>query len=71
MTTKCKKCNILIPKIRLVALPNAVTCVNCSDVKEYVGFMDWEHKTAPEIVFVGGDDRENLRRARAINERKR
>ena len=61
----------MIPKIRLLAIPNTVTCVKCSNVKEYVGFMDWEHKTAPEIVFVGGDDRENLRRARAINERKR
>ncbi len=67
----CQKCGVTIPYNRLLAIPNVTVCVNCSDVKEYVGFMDWEHKTAPEIVFVGGDDRENLRRARAINERKR
>jgi Prokaryotic dksA/traR C4-type zinc finger len=69
--TQCIKCNKTIPLIRLLALPNATTCVGCSAEKEYVGFMDWEHKTAPEIVFVRGDDRENLRRAKAINERKR
>ena len=69
--TLCNKCNKTIPLIRLLALPNATTCVACSTEKEYVGFMDWEHKTAPEIVFVRGDDRENLRRAKAINERKR
>jgi hypothetical protein len=67
----CQKCGETIPMNRLLAIPNTATCVKCSNVKEYVGFMDWEHKTAPEIVFVGGDDRENLRRARAINERKR
>jgi hypothetical protein len=33
--------------------------------------MDWGHKTAPEIVMVNPDDRENLRRAQAINERRR
>lgn len=67
----CDKCGTVIPNNRLLAIPNVKVCVRCSDVKEYVGFMDWEHKTAPEIVLVKGDDLENLRRARAINERKR
>jgi hypothetical protein len=33
--------------------------------------MDWGHKTAPEIVMIPADDKENLRRAAAISERRR
>jgi hypothetical protein len=68
---KCAKCGCEIPAMRLEALPNTTTCVGCSRVAGYVGFMDWGHKTAPEIVMIPGDDRENLRRAAAINERRR
>ena len=68
---QCRTCGVGIPASRLAAIPDTEVCVACSEVKVYVGFMSWEHKTAPEIVFVRGGDRENLRRARAINERKR
>jgi hypothetical protein len=33
--------------------------------------MDWGHKTAPEIVMIPSDDRENVRRAKAISDRRR
>jgi hypothetical protein len=33
--------------------------------------MDWHHKTAPELVVVSADDRENLRRAKRVNCRSR
>ena len=26
----CKKCQVLIPRLRMKALPSATTCVNCS-----------------------------------------
>lgn len=67
----CAKCGCEIPALRLEALPDTTTCVGCSCVKSYVGFMDWGHKTAPEIVMIPADDKENLRRAAAINERRR
>ena len=29
----CKECNKEIPLMRIKALPNTLTCVNCSDIK--------------------------------------
>jgi hypothetical protein len=55
----------------LDVLPNTTTCVACSSVKPMVGFMDWSHKTAPELVMVSSADTENLRRAQRINARAR
>jgi hypothetical protein len=66
---KCYKCQTVIPPIRLEALPDTETCVKCSDEPVRVGFMDWYHKTAPELVIVSG--KENLRRAERINNRSR
>ena len=37
----CAKCGCEIPAMRLEALPNTTTCVGCSRVSSYVGFMDW------------------------------
>jgi len=68
---KCMKCDCEIPAMRLEALPNTTTCVGCSRVASYVGFLDWSHKTAPEIVMIPSDQRENVRRAQAISERRR
>jgi hypothetical protein len=68
---KCMKCDCEIPAVRLEALPYTTTCVKCSTTKAYVGFMSFAHKTAPDIVMVNPDDRENLRRAVAIHERRR
>ena len=68
---KCMKCDCEIPAMRLEALPNTTTCVGCSRVASYVGFLDWSHKTAPEIVMIPSDQRENVRRAQAISDRRR
>ena len=67
----CVKCSSVIPQGRVDALPNTTTCVRCSDVRAFVGFMDWGHKTAPEIVMIPAEDREGLRRAQRINCRSR
>jgi len=40
-------------------------------VKPMVGFMDWYHKTAPELVMISSGDKENLRRAQRMNARAR
>lgn len=68
---KCKNCKQNIPKARLEVLPNTETCVGCSDAKPMMGFMDWAHKTAPELVMVNTADKENVRRAQRINKRSR
>ena len=67
----CIKCGIEIPVIRLEALPLTETCVKCSTVRTYKGSMDWQHKTAPDLVMVNPEDRENLCRAQAISDRRR
>lgn len=71
MTKLCIHCNKQIPEIRLEILPNTDTCVSCSTTPKMVGFMDWGHKTAPELVMIDPNDRENFRRAARINSRSR
>jgi hypothetical protein len=71
MPRTCDTCNAVIPSARLEALPHTTTCVKCSRSTTFVGFMDWSHKTAPELVMVDSADSENLRRARRISERSR
>jgi len=68
---KCKNCQKNIPKARLEILPDTETCVGCSEAKPMMGFMDWAHKTAPELVMVNTGDKENVRRAQRINKRAR
>jgi hypothetical protein len=67
----CDTCNEAIPHARIEALPDTTTCVKCSRVSRMVGFMDWYHKTAPELVMVSSSDTENLRRAQRVNARAR
>lgn len=67
----CVNCNGVIPVARLEVLPDTQTCVGCSTAKPMVGFMDWAHKTAPELVMVNSADKENLRRAKRISSRSR
>jgi len=71
MPRTCDCCDTVIPSARLEALPDTTTCVRCSQATTFVGFMDWSHKTAPELVMVDSADSENLRRARRISERAR
>jgi hypothetical protein len=67
----CETCNSPIPLGRIQAIPDVTTCVKCSRVKPYVGFMDWHHKTAPEIVLISSENKENIRRAARISSRSR
>jgi hypothetical protein len=55
----------------LEAIPDTNCCVKCSVAPKYVGFMDWYHKTAPELVMVSDNDKENLRRAQRVSARSR
>jgi hypothetical protein len=67
----CIGCSNPISQIRLDILPDTETCTTCSKEQKHVGFMDWYHKTAPELVFVPANDKENLRRANRVNNRAR
>lgn len=67
----CTKCNTEIPEERLEAIPGTKTCVGCSDVEKYVGFMDFYHKTAPELVMIRSNDKEAVRRAERVHKRSR
>lgn len=71
MSRKCDECGIEIPKERLEALPDTTTCVKHSNVRGKVAFTVYSHKTAPEIVFVEGDNSEGLRQADRADRRAR
>lgn len=62
----CEKCGAIIPSERLEVLPNTVRCVNCSNVKARVGFMEPTSSkgTASEITIIDPADEEALRLAK-------
>jgi hypothetical protein len=60
---KCAKCESEIPQERLEVLPHTKTCVECSTEQKRVGFMCFEHKTAPFLVMVDSANKETLRQA--------
>ena len=45
----CYKCKKAINPLRVKALPQTKSCVNCSNTEAVSGFMSWEHKTAPTL----------------------
>ena len=67
----CETCTVQIPSARLRAVPHATTCVRCSTERAHIGFMDWHHKTAPELVMIPAEQKENIRRAKRIAQRSR
>ena len=72
MTTRlCSICHQTINPIRIEIIPDTHTCVNCSTTEKVVGFMDWSHKTAPELIILNPQNKEDIRRADRINRRSR
>jgi hypothetical protein len=70
----CKKCKKKIPDERLEFLleyRKDLTCVNCSNEGTFSGFMDYGHKTAPQLVLVPNSDTEALRIAKRAFRRAR
>lgn len=67
---ECRKCGAKIPAERLEVLPDTKTCIACSYVTVPTGFMDYSHKTAPELVILS-DNAEEQRRARRAFRRAR
>ena len=59
----CESCGKKIPRERLECVPETTTCVGCSKVPVYRGFMEYGHKTAGFLVMLPNDDDESVRRA--------
>lgn len=67
----CAKCLAPIPPARVKALPGTTTCVGCSTVPKRIGFMVFDHKTAPALVQIDPEDAEQVRVAKRFNRRAR
>jgi hypothetical protein len=67
----CKVCGVRIHPERIEIIPNTQTCTKHSSATARVGFMDYSHKTAPQLVMVNSDDKEGMRRAINVYRRKR
>ena len=67
----CEKCQSVIPAERLDVLPHTKTCVKCSTEPKRMGFMCFDHNTAPVLVTVDGSNKEALRQAKRAFRRAR
>jgi hypothetical protein len=70
----CIYCKVLIPEGRLEFLNEyhrTLTCVGCSDEKRAIGYMDYGHKTAPQLVLCPSNARETKRILDRANRRAR
>ncbi len=69
----CIKCETEIHPERiefLVENKKEFTCVKCTTESRITGFMDYNHKTAPQLVLIP-NDRETLRIAKRAFRRAR
>jgi len=48
-----------------------LVCKDCSTEQRAVGFMSWEHKTAPSLVMVPSNAKETIRILDRANRRAR
>lgn len=67
----CSTCGVPIPLERLEALPNTTTCTEHSHEQAKIGFLVFDHKTAPRFITIDPRDKEALRRAQRCNRRSR
>lgn len=67
----CCKCNLPIPEERLEVLPHTKTCVLCSTEKAKAVFQVFDHKTAPSLVVIDGENHEAIRLAKRAHRRSR
>ena len=72
--SKCISCFDKIDNDRydfLVEFNRPMICKDCSTEKRAVGFMDWNHKTAPSLVMVPNNAKETIRILNRANKRSR
>jgi hypothetical protein len=71
---KCTHCRNDIDIDRynfLIETGRTVVCKICSIEKKAIGFMDWNHKTAPSLVMVPANATETIRKLDRANRRAR
>ncbi len=70
----CRYCRSSIPQERyefLVEYSKPIVCINCTTESRVVGYMDWGHKTAPQLVLCPANARETKRILDRANRRAR
>lgn len=70
----CLYCKNTIPSGRLEFLleyGRTITCINCTNEQKTIGYMDYGHKTAPQLVMCPSNARETLRIMDRANRRAR
>lgn len=70
----CIYCNSIIPEGRLEFLQETgrrLVCIECSSESRAVGYNDFAHKTAPQLVMVPANAKETIRILERANRRAR
>lgn len=70
----CRYCQSVIDNDRLEFLTEfnrPMVCKDCSTEQRAVGFLSYSHKTAPELVMIPANNKENIRRCERVNRRAR
>jgi ribosome-binding protein aMBF1 (putative translation factor) len=70
----CKYCQSVIDPERLeflIEYKRMMVCKNCSVEQKAVGYMDWNHKTAPSLIMVPSNATETIRKLDRANRRAR
>jgi hypothetical protein len=70
----CNYCKGSIPEGRVEFLTEynrPMVCIECSSEERRVGYMDWNHKTAPSLVMVAANAKETIRILDRANRRAR
>lgn len=70
----CIYCQDVIPEGRaefLIETNRRATCLNCSVESKAVGWMDYGHKTAPQLVMVPSNATQTIRILDRANRRAR
>jgi hypothetical protein len=55
----------------LIETSRKIVCKDCSVENRAVGYMSWEHKTAPSLVMVPSNATETIRMLNRANRRAR
>lgn len=67
----CKNCVGVDRYEFLMETNRKIICKECSLENKAVGFLDWSHKTAPQLVMVPSNAKETIRILHRANRRGR
>jgi len=70
----CNYCKSIVSEERaefLIEYNRPMVCIDCSTEQRAVGFMNYSHKTAPDLVLCPANAKEKLRILNRANRRAR